>query len=215
MPGCCTPFEHAADEQFNRKKAAAELKRYRDRGPGVTTRLLEDGIARTRDVGGTLLDIGSGIGSLAFELLNRGIVRAIGVDASSACVETAREEAQRLGRTGDVTFIHADFVSVASELQSASIVTLDRVVCCYPAYEPLLNAAVQHADRCFALSYPRDTWYVRTAMFLENVLRWLTRNSFRTFVHPATNIEQLIRRAGFTLASRRETWTWAVDVYSR
>jgi magnesium-protoporphyrin O-methyltransferase len=215
MLGCCTPFEDVADEQFNRKKAAAELKRYRDTGPAVTTRLLQDGIARTADVGGMLLDIGSGIGSLAFELRKLGIVRVIGVDASSAFVEAARAEAERLGRAREVAFIHADFVSIASGLPSANIVTLDRVVCCYPAYEPLLDAAVQHADRCLALSYPRDTWYVRTGMLLENVLRWLTRNSFRTFVHPATNIEQLIRRGGFTLASRRETWTWAVDVYTR
>lgn len=215
MSGCCTPFEHVADEQFNRKKAAAELKRYRDHGPGATTRLLEDGIARTRDVGGTLLDIGSGTGALAFELLKQGIVRVIGVDASSAFVEAAREEAERQGRAREVAFVHADFVSIASGLPSASIVTLDRVVCCYPAYGPLLTAAVQHADRCLGLSYPRDTWYVRAGMLLENGLRWLTLNSFRTFVHPSDKMEHLIRRAGFTLASRRETWTWAVDVYTR
>ena len=34
MSACCSPFECAADQQFNETKAAAELKRYRTKGPG-------------------------------------------------------------------------------------------------------------------------------------------------------------------------------------
>lgn len=60
MPGCCcSPFECAANQQFNQKKVAQELKRYRQKGPGPTTRLLVDGIARSAKIEGTLLDIGS------------------------------------------------------------------------------------------------------------------------------------------------------------
>ena len=94
-------------------------------------------------------------------------------------------------------------------------VGLDRVVCCYPSWQALLEAALGRAQQCVALSYPRDVWYVRLAMMVENAQRWLTRNSFRTFVHPATPIEHTIRRAGFELSSRRETWMWSVDVYVR
>jgi magnesium-protoporphyrin O-methyltransferase len=94
-------------------------------------------------------------------------------------------------------------------------VALDRVVCCYPSWERLLDAALGHAERCLALSYPRDAWYVRLGMTLENSQRWLARNSFRTFVHPIPKIEETIRRAGFGLSSRRETWMWSVDVYLR
>jgi len=66
MPGCCSTFERAAEQQFNERKAAGELKRYRTKGPGPTTRLLQEGIARTGALNGTLLDVGSGIGSLTF-----------------------------------------------------------------------------------------------------------------------------------------------------
>lgn len=148
-------------------------------------------------------------------MLTRGIAPAIAVDASLAYVQTARQEAERLGRADDVRFVHADFVSISSDLPSASVVTLDRVVCCYPSYGLLLSAAVRHADRCLALSYPRNAWYVRLAILIENYQRRLTKNSFRAFVHPSANIEQTIRQAGFTLSSRRETWMWSVDVYSR
>jgi hypothetical protein len=56
---------------------------------------------------------------------------------------------------------------------------------------------------------------VRLGMALENGLRWVTRNAFRTFLHPAAAIEETIRRAGFKLVSRRETWVWSADVYVR
>lgn len=215
MPACCSTFERAAEQQFNEKKAAEELKRYRAKGPGATTRLLQEGIAHAEALNGTLLDVGSGVGSLTFGLLERGITRAVAVDASSSYNRVARQEAERLGRADAVQFIHADFVSVAPDLPAAALVTLDRVVCCYPSYEPLLDAAIRHADRCVALSYPRDVWYVRLGVGLENGQRRLTKNPFRTFVHPIARMEQMIRAAGFALSCRHETWMWSVDVYLR
>ncbi len=215
MSACCSTFERAADQQFNERKALEELKRYRTKGPEPTTRLLEQGLEDAGTLTGTLLDIGSGIGALTFSLLERGVSHAIAVDASSAYNGVARQEAARLGRTDAVRFLHADFVSGAPELPSAALVTLDRVVCCYPSYEALLTAALDHAEQCLALSFPRDVWYVRLGVMLENAHRHLTKNPFRTFVHPAARMEDLIRSAGFERSTRRETWMWSVDVYTR
>jgi len=215
MLSCCSSFECAADQQFNRHKVAQELKRYRQKGPGPTTRMLVEGIAQSGALSGSVLDVGSGIGALTFALLERGATSAIAVDASTAYVGAAREEAVRRGRAEAIQFLQADFVDAASQLPSAAVVTLDRVVCCYPSYEQLLGAALGHAERCLALSYPRDAWYVRLGMAIENGLRWLTRNDFRTFLHPVTSIEETISRAGFRLVSRRETWVWSADVYAR
>ena len=215
MSACCSAFECAADHQFNEKKATEELKRYRTKGPRPTTRLLQQGLEQAGTLNGTLLDIGSGIGSLTFGLLERGVTHAVAVDASSAYNGVARQEAERLGRADAVDFVHADFVSVASTVPAATVVTLDRVVCCYPSHEVLLNAALDHAEEWLALSYPRDVWYVRLGVILENAQRRLRKNSFRTFVHPAARMEAMIRLAGFELSRRRETWMWSVDVYTR
>ena len=216
MP-CCggSRFESAASLQFNDEKVAGELKRYRANGLGVTTRLLADGIARSGTLSGSVLDVGSGLGSLTLALLERGATSAVAVDASAAYVAAARGEAARQGRTGTIRFVHADFVEAASGIEAARIVTLDRVVCCYPSFEPLVEAALARAEHCLALSYPRDVWYVRAGMGLENGRRRLARNPFRTFVHPAAAIESIIGRAGFRLASRRTTWMWSADVYVR
>ena len=85
MPGCCSSsFESVANQQFNQKKVAQELKRYREKGPGPTTRMLADGIAQSGALSGTVLDVGAGVGGLTFALLDRGATSVVAVDASSA-----------------------------------------------------------------------------------------------------------------------------------
>jgi magnesium-protoporphyrin O-methyltransferase len=88
-------------------------------------------------------------------------------------------------------------------------------VCCYPSYEALLKAALRHTEVSLALSYPRDVWYVRLGVKLENAQRRVKKNAFRTYVHPPGQMEDLIRSAGFALSARRATWMWSVDVYTR
>ena len=207
MSCCCSSVGAAAERQFSEKRATEDLAQYRATGPGSTTRLLLAGIAKAEPPHGRLLDIGSGIGALTFELLDRGLTEAIGVDLSSAYVAAASEEAARRGRTASVRFVHGDFVAIASQLVAADIVTLDRVI------ERLLDESARHADRYFALSYPRDVYFVRTWVGVQNLGRQLRRNPFRTFVHSASAMDQVIRRAGLELLSRSCTWTWCADVY--
>ena len=213
MTACCSSVGAAAERQFSEKRATKDLADYRTNGPGSTARLLLAGIAKAGQSHGRLLDIGSGVGALTFELLELGLTEAIGVDLSSAYVAAAAEEAARRGRTASVQFAHGDFVGIARQFLPADIVTLDRVVCCYPKYERLLDESVRHADRCFALSYPRDVWYVRTWVGVQNLARQVRRNPFRTFVHSASAMDHVIRRAGFELVSRSCTRTWCADVY--
>ena len=215
MGCCCSSVGAAAERQFGDERAAEDLAQYRTKGAGSTARLLLAGIARAGQLRGRLLDIGSGIGALTFELLERGLTEAIGVDLSPAYVAAASGEAARRGRTNSVRFVHGDFVAIADQLAAADLVTLDRVICCYPEYETLLDESVRHADRQLAFSYPRDVWHVRVWVRLQNLARQLCRNPFRTFVHPASAMEHMIRRAGFELVSRDCTRMWCADVYAR
>jgi magnesium-protoporphyrin O-methyltransferase len=215
MSCCCSSVGAAAERQFSEKRATKDLAKYRAKGPGPTARLLLAGIAKAGPPQGRLLDVGSGVGALTFELLERGLTEAVGVDLSSAYVAAASGEAARRGRTDAVRFVHGDFVLIASQVLAADLVTLDRVVCCYPEYERLLDESARHASRCVALSYPRDVWYVRIWVGLQNLGRQLCRNPFRTFVHSASAVEHVIRREGFELVSRSCTRTWCADVYRR
>src|SRR4029453_1575030 len=148
-------------------------------------------------------------------LLERGVERAIAVDASAAYLAVAAQEATRRDRVQALEFMHGDFLDVCSMIPPATIVTMDRVICCCPVFESLLKEAIRHAERYFAYSYPRDLWYVRAAIAGENGLRRLKGNPFRAFVHPVDRMTQTIERAGFRLAARRQTWQWSADVWVR
>jgi magnesium-protoporphyrin O-methyltransferase len=212
MACCCGDFVSTAEQQFTAKKAAAELQQYRRKGAGSTTRLLREGLAKAGLISGTVLDIGAGIGALTFELLDRGISSALIVDASPAYMRAAAEEAVRRGRASAIQFVHGDFLSVKEQVRDADVVTLDRVVCCYPSYQSLLEHAVRHANKGFALSYPRDRWFVRVVVCLENAIKRRPAG-FRTFVHPPVGMQQIIEQAGFTLVSRRGNLVWSADVF--
>jgi hypothetical protein len=43
----------------------------------------------------------------------------------------------------------------------------------------------------------------------------LTRNSWRLFAHPSSDIDELIAAAGFRLRAQARTWAWRIEVYER
>ncbi len=208
----CCDFERAADRQFTSQKAAKELQSYRQGRLGPTTRLLRDSVVDAGLNQGSLLDIGGGVGALAFELLSRGMSSALVMDVSAAYVAAASEEAQRRG--GRAQVLRADFVQASQAVPPADLVSLDRVVCCYPQYGSLLDRALAHAQRGVALSYPRDRWYVRAAVWFDNMKR-ARKGGCRMFVHPPDSMQKAIESAGFVLAKRRVTLMWTMDVYVR
>ncbi len=215
--GQCTGIER----EFDRKTAARELKRYRRAGPTRSTRLLlealraADGFGRMR----TLLDIGGGVGTLHHELLDSGmgagVESAVHVDASTAYLAAAREEAERRGHVERVEFRHGDFVELAGGLDDADMVTLDRVICCYPAMEELVGRSVARARELYGLVYPRPVWWVRFGIPLANLWFQLRRSPFRVFLHPPEQVDAVVRRGGFERRSEARTWLWQVVVYGR
>lgn len=104
----------------------------------------------------SLLDIGGGIGVIQHELRAAGVTGITGVDASRAYLAMAREEAERRGYAGDARYVYGDFVALADGIAPADIVTLDRVVCCYPDMAALMDSAAAKAGRFLGLVYPRD-----------------------------------------------------------
>src|SRR5215211_58803 len=140
---------------FSTKDAEDDLKRYRKAGPDRTTKALIDAIRVERIEGATLLDIGGGIGSIQLELLAAGVARSASVDASEAYVAVSRAEAARRGFGDRTTHRFGTLADIATEVDRADIVTLDRVVCCSPDLPAVLGTAVERARRMVGLVYPR------------------------------------------------------------
>lgn len=203
------------DREFSPRAAARALRRYRTHGADDTTRLLADALARS-DIGGLLLlDIGGGIGALQHALLRAGVARALSVEAAGANVEAAREEAGRLGFGERIDWRHGDFVELAGELPAVDIVTLDRVICCYPDMPALVRLAAAGAGRYLGAVYPRTVWWVRLLSELENFCHRLRRCEFRVYSHAPVRIEALLREQGLRERFRRDTLIWHVVVYER
>ncbi len=201
--------------EFNRKAAAAELRQFRRRGPAKTTRILVDALKAGGVEGMTLLDIGGGVGAIQHELMKTGASRAISVEASTAYIEAAREEAERLGYGDRVVFHHGDFVHLAQDIAPSDIVTLDRVVCCYPDMPTLVGLSSVRARKMCGLVYPRDTWWNRAGLATLNAVRWLRRNPFRVFVHRPEAVEAVIQGNGLKRRFYAQTFVWQVVVYAR
>jgi magnesium-protoporphyrin O-methyltransferase len=212
MPCCqCQGIE----SEFNRRLAARELRRYRRRGPVRSTRLLLDALKPTLTPDSTLLDIGGGVGAIHHELLDAGAVSAVHVDASSAYLDAARGEATRRHHLEAVEFVQGDFVELAPTLAAADVVTLDRVICCYPDMPALVGAAADKAQRILGAVYPPNTWWMRIAMRVLNYFLRLRHSEFRVFVHPTDAIEAVLRKHGLERATRKRSLVWEICTFTR
>ncbi len=211
---CCIRY-CAAEAQFDRKVAERDLRRYRRRGPNAITRFMLTELRRRPLEGRQLLDVGGGIGILPIELRDTGIASVTLVEASPAYLEIAQREVGSCYGPGSAQFLLGDFAEMAATLPGADLVTLDRVVCCYLDAEALLRAAALRTRQLLAFSYPRNRWYVRTLIALENFWRRLKGSEFRTFVHSPQLMGALLEAAGLMRIARHETFVWIADVYCR
>jgi predicted TPR repeat methyltransferase len=210
---CC--HCQGAQRVFSGRYVARNLKRYRRKGPDKTTRMLIDALAAEGVEGTALLDIGGGFGAIGYELLNAGAGRATNVEAAKEYIEAAREETARRGLDDRVTIREGDFVEIADDVESADIVTLDRVICCYPDWEALVTLSVGKSRKFYGVVYPRSVWWTRIGHRLLNLSLWLTRNPFRVYAHPTESVNAVIRAAGFERLYYRTTLSWQTVVYRR
>ena len=212
MPcNCC----EITDNAFSEKEAKSQLKEYRRKGPARQTRLILEAIRSLGTKNISLLDIGGGIGVIHHELLDDVARTATHVDASSAYLKQAREESARRRHSERVNFVHADFTDIANDLPETDVVTLDRVVCCYPDYRRLLTASAGHSRQALALTYPRETWYLRIGFPIMNFIQRLRRDPFRIFLHPVSEMDSLLRQEGLKRVALRRLFVWEMALYQR
>jgi magnesium-protoporphyrin O-methyltransferase len=162
-----------------------------------------------------LLDVGGGIGAIAHEMLESGVSRAMIVDGSPSYLAAAREESGRRATGERLQFRSGDLVEVAADVSCADVVTLDKVVCCYPDMESLLAVSAVRANRLFGIVYPRDSWWVRLGIALENRLRKFQGSAFRNFMHPNAAIDAALHRAGLVMRFQHRGGWWVARIYER
>ena len=209
------PHCEGADAIFDQKTAASDLRDYQKGGAGGTTKRLLDAIKAAGVSGLSLLDIGGGIGVIQHELAAAGVERVTDVDASRAYLRMAREEAERRGYAENASYVHGDFVALSPQIDDADIVTMDRVICCYPHVEALVESAASKARRIFGVVYPRDLWWIKLGMPVMNFFLRLQGTAFRGFVHPSATVERITASHGFRKVAQHDGWLWQVSVFAK
>ena len=219
MP-CDWPRRFCCDEDlallgYDGKDAAADLAKWRSRGPHPVTQELIDVIRQEGVDGAALLDIGGGVGAVHISLLEAGAATAVDVDASREYLATARAEAERRGLANRVEYRYGDVVELADQLPSADIVTLDSVICCYPYLPALLDAAVKPNPRLIGVTYPRDMWWMRAYMRLWNLAQAARRSRARYFIHRHTVLNRLMAGTGYANVHEGGIREWRVVIFRR
>jgi hypothetical protein len=210
---CCC---QGVDEVFGERTARHDLARYRKRGPSKPTRRLLEAVRREGIEDASVLDIGGGIGAIQYELLDAGAQRVTAVEAASAYVRVAREEAQRRGLGDRIAHEAGDFVELADRVEPADVVTLDRVICCYADMESLVGRSADRARRLYGLVYPRDTWWVALAIRVTNLGMRVARRAFRAHAHRTDAVDAVAREHGLVPKLARGAGpVWQVVLYER
>jgi cyclopropane fatty-acyl-phospholipid synthase-like methyltransferase len=82
--------------------------------------------------GGTVLEIGGGVGEIHIELLKRGAESALNLELSPAYADVARQLLREAGLEERADWRLHDIAASPEVIEPADIVVMHRVVCCYP-----------------------------------------------------------------------------------
>jgi len=211
--GCCQC--QGIENLFDKKAAKRELKRYLKKGPSKTTSMLLDAIHKKGVQGLNFLDIGGGIGAIQYDLIKAGASNGTSIEASSAYIDVMKEETLQNGLAERVNYKQGDFTTTATDVDSADIVTLDKVICCYDDMSELVGLSSKLAQKIYAVIYPRDVWWTKLGFLMMNFYTRIKGSSFRTFIHPTKKVEEIIFGNGLKRNYYATTLVWQVAIFTR
>lgn len=213
MSDCCSPKGYRW--VFSERSARSEAGRYRRKGLDATSRRIVDFVKGQGITGRTVLEVGGGIGAVQIELLKAGAARAVSVELTPTYEDVARDLLTEAGLADRVERRVMDFAQAAPEVESADVVVLNRVLCCYPDMPRLTGAAADHARQVLVMSYPRPSWWLRAGLGVGNMVLGLTRREFHTFVHQPAQIIATAKAHGLRPVLDQTGLMWTVAGLNR
>jgi len=210
---CCSPKGYRW--VFSERSARAEARRYRRKGLDKTSREIVDYLKSSGVAGQSLLEVGGGVGAIQIELLKAGASGVVSVELTPTYEEAALGLLEDAGVQDRVQRQVIDFVDAASAVESADIVVLNRVLCCYDDMPRLAAAAADHTRKLLLLSYPRRTWWTIASFAVFNWFLALFRRQFHVFIHRPREILATAREHGLEPVLDRPGAFWTVAALRR
>jgi len=209
---CCCPHSKSGGRIFS-FFARSYRRRFTKKGFEPSQVQLMDGLKQVGYNDATLLEVGSGVGYMHQVLLEQGAKTAVGIDLAGDMLDEARDWAAEKGLTERTEYIQGDFIELLDQVEVAEITILDKVVCCYPFAELLINSSTAKTAQVYALTYPRKRWFIKLAIEIMAIGLKLIGSDFRAFVHEPADIERWIIKAGFKKDYQVQTFIWLTQVY--
>ena len=191
-------------------------ERYKKRGLSRSSKLLLKFISDNSIKDKTVLDLGCGAGGLSIELLKHGAQDVVGFDLSPRMIEAANELARASGFEGKAKFQEGN--AALAGLPTSDIVVLDKVLCCYSEWRPLLKSGMDASNGMVGFTVPRDEGVAKAPFRLGlRIANYFQRRSGGVlfYLHPLGMIEQTLRDAGFRRLRKQTSRFWLVFLYSR
>lgn len=211
---CCCPHSKSGGRFFS-FFARHYRRRFEKKGFEPSQVQLMAGLEQAGFTNATLLEVGSGVGYLHQILLEQGAKTAIGIDLAPDMLKEARDWAAEKGLADRTEYIQGDFIELLDQVDPAEVTILDKVVCCYPHAELLVNSSTAKTSRVYALTYPRKRWFIKLAIEIMAVGLKLIGSDFRAFVHNPDDIERWITESGFKKAYQAQTFIWLTQIYTK
>lgn len=208
----CCPHSRSASKFFS-FFAKRCRKRFIKKGFEKSQEQLVTGLRSAGFDKARLLEIGSGVGYLHQTLLGEGAASATGIDLSPKMIAEATQWAEEKGMSGRTHYIEDDFINIADCLDKADVTILDKVVCCYPDADSLVHKSLALTRRVYALTYPRNRWFLRLGAGVMAAIFSVLRIDFRSYIHDPEMIEAWIIEEGFRKRHEECTTAWLTQVY--
>jgi hypothetical protein len=213
MADCCDPVPYR--RFFNSKEAKRRLRNYRRRGLDGTASEMVDFLKKRGMTDRSVLEIGGGVGDLQVELLKAGASHSVNVELSAGYEEAAEELMESEGFSGRMERQLGDFVERRDQVDAADVVVLNRVICCYPWMDRMMDAAVGKTGWLLAIAIPRDHVLARAFVGVGNTINRLRSCGFRAYVHPVEEIEAKATRSGMRRVYLDRGLVWQGLVFER
>lgn len=211
---CCCPHSKSGGRIFS-FFARSYRRRFTTKGFEPSQVQLMAGLGQAGYQEATLLEIGSGVGYLHQTLLEQGAKTAIGIDLAPDMLKEAENWASEKNLSDRTEYIQGDFIELLDQVEPAEVTILDKVVCCYPHAELLVNSSTAKTSRVYALTYPRNRWFIKVVIEIMAVFLKLSGSDFRAYVHNPDDIERWIIEAGFKKTYQEQTFIWLTQIYTK
>ena len=211
---CCCPHSKSGGRIFS-FFARSYRRRFIKNGFEPSQLQLISGLEQAGYQNANLLEIGSGVGYLHQILLEQGALKAIGIDLAADMLKEAENWANEKNLSDRTEYIQGDFIELLDQVEAAEVTILDKVVCCYPHAELLVNSSTAKTSRVYALTYPRNRWFTKVAIEIMAVFFKVVRSDFRAYVHNPDDIERWIIEAGFKKTYQEQTFIWLTQIYTK